>query len=89
MSAEVLTLADRRATSLRGPAAAAATTDDRILRMPAVRQRTGLSAATIYRRIAAGDFPRAVSLGGTSVGWRNSDINGWIASRAGSSACQR
>lgn len=54
---------------------------DCILRMPSVRERCGLSAATIYRRMAAGDFPRAVSLGGKAVGWRESAIDAWIAAR--------
>ena len=56
---------------------------DCILRLPVVCARTGLSAATVYRRIAAGHFPRAVSLGGKAVGWRESAINAWIAARGG------
>lgn len=55
--------------------------DDRVLRLREVRRLCGLSTATIYRRIATGDFPAAVNLGGRSVGWRLSDINAWIASR--------
>lgn len=55
---------------------------DRILRLPAVRDRVGLSTSTIYRRMAAGQFPSARSLGGSSVGWRESDINAWIAGGA-------
>ena len=55
--------------------------NDRILRMSAVRDRVGLSTATIYRRIARGAFPSSVPLGGTIVGWRESDINAWIATR--------
>lgn len=54
---------------------------DCILRLPSVRQRCGISAATIYRRMAKGDFPRAVSLGGKAVGWRESTIDAWIATR--------
>lgn len=60
--------------------------NDRILRMPAVRDRVGLSTATIYRRINRGAFPASVPLGGTIVGWRESDINAWIASRGEGSA---
>lgn len=54
---------------------------DRILRMPVVRERVGLSTATIYRRIAAGDFPAQVPLGGKSIGFRESAISEWIATR--------
>lgn len=55
--------------------------DDRILRLPAVEARVGLSRATIYRRVAAGDFPRPVPLGGKAVGWRLSAVLRWMAER--------
>lgn len=54
---------------------------DRILRMPEVSKRAGISVATIYRRVAAGEFPAPVSLGGKSVGWKKSDLDAWVASR--------
>lgn len=54
---------------------------DRIMRIREVERRTGLSRATIYRRIADKSFPEQVPLGGTSVGWRESDITRWIATR--------
>ncbi|MGN6654745.1 MAG: helix-turn-helix transcriptional regulator [Rhodanobacter sp.] len=55
--------------------------NDRILRMSAVTDRVGLSVATIYRRMNRGAFPSSVPLGGTIVGWRESEINAWIATR--------
>ncbi len=42
---------------------------DTILRLPAVKTNTGLSRSTIYLRIAQGEFPKPVSLGGRAVGW--------------------
>jgi prophage regulatory protein len=42
---------------------------DSILRLPAVKTRTGLSRSTIYLRVSQGTFPRPVSLGGRAVGW--------------------
>ena len=51
----------------------------RILRLPAVEDRTGLKKTTIYARIKAGKFPRpAAQLGPRSVGWLESDIEQWI-----------
>lgn len=50
-----------------------------ILRLPAVMARTGLSRSSIYRRIAAGEFPQAYSLGARAVGWLESEISAWIA----------
>ncbi len=50
-----------------------------ILRLPAVKTRTGLSRSTIYLRMSKGNFPASISLGGRAVGWLESEINGWIA----------
>jgi prophage regulatory protein len=52
-----------------------------ILRLPAVKQSTGLSRSTIYLRVAEGTFPRPVSLGGRSVGWVESEIQEWLQRR--------
>ena len=51
---------------------------DAILRLPAVKSRTGLSRSTLYERIAKGSFPAPVRLGARAVGWRESDICTWI-----------
>jgi prophage regulatory protein len=50
----------------------------RILRLPDVLHRTGLSRSTIYMRIANGEFPKPVSLGRRAVGWRDSDLEDWL-----------
>ena len=50
-----------------------------ILRLPAVKARTGLSRSTIYLRMSKGDFPTTISLGGRAVGWLESEINDWIS----------
>lgn len=52
-----------------------------ILRLKDVIARTGLSRPTIYRWIKLGIFPAQVQLGPNSIGWRESDIQTWIASR--------
>ena len=49
-----------------------------ILRLPAVKTRTGLSRSTIYLRISEGNFPKPISLGGRAVGWVESDIQAWL-----------
>jgi prophage regulatory protein len=49
-----------------------------ILRLPAVKARTGLSRSTIYSRIAKQEFPRPVSLGPRAVGWLDAEIDGWL-----------
>lgn len=49
-----------------------------ILRLPAVKTRTGLSRSTIYLRISEGSFPRPIHLGGRAVGWVEAEIQAWI-----------
>ncbi len=49
-----------------------------ILRLPAVKTRTGLSRSTIYLRISEDSFPRPISLGGRAVGWIESEIDEWL-----------
>lgn len=53
----------------------------KILRRPAVIDRSGLSYPTIWRKIQAGTFPQPVQLGPNSVGWLEEEVDAWIASR--------
>ncbi len=52
-----------------------------ILRLPAVKERTGLSRSTIYLRMTHNEFPKPISLGGRSVGWLEQDIDEWIVTK--------
>ena len=54
---------------------------EEILRLPLVKQRTGLSRSEIYRRERLGEFPHRISLGARAVGWFSSDIERWVLSR--------
>lgn len=53
-----------------------------LLRMKDVIQRTGMSRATVYRRINDGEFPRQRQISRNLVGWLDHEISEWIASRA-------
>lgn len=55
------------------------TEPDRILRMPEVLERTGLSRSTIYRKMHEGTFPRQIEISKHCCGWRESSINRWIS----------
>ena len=61
-------------------ATASADRPDRILRLPAVLDRTGLSRSTLYRKIQEGTFPRQIALGARSAGWRESAVETWMQS---------
>ena len=52
-----------------------------ILRLPLVMARTGLSRSTIYAKVAAGDFPEPINLGGRAVGWLADEVEAWLVAR--------
>jgi prophage regulatory protein len=53
----------------------------RVLRMHEVQDRVPFSRSSIYLLIAQGRFPRPIALGRRAVGWLESDVDAWIASR--------
>jgi prophage regulatory protein len=54
---------------------------DRILRWPEVKEQTGLSRTTAWREVRAGRFPAPIKLTDHAIGWRQSDLDDWLASR--------
>ena len=56
-----------------------------IIRLSQVKNKIGLGRSTIYAFIKAGNFPKPINLGLRSVGWLESDIDGWIQSRINNS----
>lgn len=56
---------------------------ERIVRMPELKTRVGLSRSTIYEAIKNKAFPPSVPLGPRAVGWFESDIDRWLNSRVG------
>jgi predicted DNA-binding transcriptional regulator AlpA len=52
----------------------------RFLRLPKVVDRVGIRKGSIYKKIAAGEFPSPYPLGphARAVGWLESDIDRWI-----------
>tara|TARA_R110000822_G_scaffold60287_2_gene150160 strand:- start:18446 stop:18673 length:228 start_codon:yes stop_codon:yes gene_type:complete len=49
-----------------------------IIKLPTVKKRCGLSRSSIYKYISENTFPKPISLGGRSVGWLESEIEGWV-----------
>jgi prophage regulatory protein len=54
-------------------------TSDKILRMRTVLKRTGLSRSKVYRKVQDGTFPPKVKISEHCCGWRESEINRWMA----------
>lgn len=56
---------------------------DRIIRFPEAVKLTGLSRSTIHRLLNDGNFPQKIQLSLRAVGFRESDIMDFIATRTG------
>ena len=52
---------------------------EKLLRLPQVKETTGLSKSSIYARISEGTFPKQIPLGPRLVVWVESDIQNWIS----------
>jgi prophage regulatory protein len=48
------------------------------MRIAEVKKLTGLSAASIYRKITANEFPKQVSIGAMARAWPLSEVQSWI-----------
>lgn len=55
--------------------------DQDILRLPAVKAKTGISRSTIYLRIEQGLWPKPVKLGARSIGWPANEVTAMNAAR--------
>ena len=53
----------------------------KIMNMADTQQYTSLSRATINRHRQIGDFPKAVRITGTRIGFVISEVEDWLASR--------
>ena len=54
---------------------------ERILRLPAVIERTGKTRSPLYADIQAGLFVRPIKLGARSAGWPESEVSQVIQAR--------
>ena len=53
----------------------------RMLRLPQVLERTGMSRSTIYSWMDRQEFPAPVKLGPRAIAWRDADIEAWLEAR--------
>ena len=55
----------------------------KLLRFPAVRERTGLSRSTIWRLERYADFPKHRRISANVVAWVEAEVMSWIHSKVG------
>ena len=56
-------------------------TDLRLLRISDVCARIGIHRSNVYRLVAAGKFPRPITIGERSSAWLSDEIDAWLAQR--------
>lgn len=54
---------------------------DKFKRLAEVEETTGLKKSAIYALMSMGEFPRPYKLSERAVGWKQSEIEEWMASR--------
>lgn len=59
------------------------TDNNRLVRLPEILRRTGLSRTTIWRRVAKGTFPASFPISENAVAWRESELLDWMANPMG------
>lgn len=57
----------------------------KFIRLPEVKNKTGLSRSSIYLRMSNGEFPRSISLGSRAIAWLDADIEHWLDERIAAS----
>ncbi len=55
--------------------------ENRIIRWPDVKEKTGLCRSYIHLLISEGSFPAQIKLGKRASGWIESEIDQWIDDR--------
>lgn len=65
---------------------AALSVPDALLRIDVVRAATGLSSSSLYRKLAAKQFPAPIRMGSRCTRWRAGDISAWLRAQVESLA---
>lgn len=53
----------------------------KLLRRSEVEEITGLSTASIYRKMRDGSFPVAIKIGANTVRWSLAELEHWLSTR--------
>jgi len=61
---------------------------NKILRLPEVKETSGLSRSSIYLGMKNGTFPQSIQLGTRMVGWSSEAIDDWIEKKLNESTLE-
>jgi len=54
----------------------------KIIRLPKVIEKTGLSRSTIYLLLSRAEFPQQIKLSPRTMGFLESEVDAWLAEKA-------
>lgn len=75
----------QRSAALRQPIEAV-NLPNALLKVQTITAAAGISSATIYRKVATGDFPAPVRLGARCTRWKSGDVQAWMAAQTTTAA---
>lgn len=73
--------ARRKPPSLTTPPRLSPKRPGKLLRLPAVEERTGFKKSSIYAGLKTCTFPAPYRLSARAVGWREEDLDKWVSER--------
>lgn len=50
----------------------------KLVRLPDVKELTGLSRSSVYAKVADGSFPQPIPIGKRAVAWIEGEVQDWI-----------
>lgn len=81
MSPSSICLRPRKNTDIRIILRGLVMSEIKFIRLPQVKERTGLSRSTIYLMMKNGQFPKPIKIVGKSVAWVDRDVTDWQMKR--------
>jgi prophage regulatory protein len=51
----------------------------KLIRLPEVKQKTGLCTTVIYQRMRDGTFPKNIAISSQARAWDDDEVNAWIS----------
>ena len=61
---------------------------EKLLRIPGLKEKTGLGKSTIYQMVKDGRFPKQIKIGLRASGWLESEVDEWIRKQVAASRGQ-
>ena len=58
-------------------------------RLPAIKEKLGISSSNIWRMVKAGKFPKPIKLSSNCTAWNAIDVEAWAQERIAASKAEK